>query len=303
MFHLDTLATLVAATLTLLLGRKLVHSVSFLKKYTIPEPVAGGLLVALALLILKKSMGWEVNFDMSLRDPLMLAFFATIGLNANLASLRAGGRVVGVFLIVVVGLLVMQNAIGIGMASLLGLDPLMGLLAGSITLSGGHGTGAAWSKLFIERYGFTNATEVAMACATFGLVLGGLIGGPVARYLVKHSTTPNGIPDDQEVPTAFEKPDVGRMITSLVLIETALRRWSWSSKCQYSLFPPPASRSCRRASSGWHYVVPPDQYRDRQPVQWRDPSSFSLSGYRSNAGRPTVQLRRGWLYVWVGHQE
>lgn len=155
MFHLDTLATLVAATLTLLLGRKLVHSVSFLKKYTIPEPVAGGLLVALALLVLKKSMGWEVNFDMSLRDPLMLAFFATIGLNANIASLRAGGRVVGIFLIVVVGLLVMQNAIGIGMASLLGLDPLMGLLAGSITLSGGHGTGAAWSKLFIERYGFT----------------------------------------------------------------------------------------------------------------------------------------------------
>ncbi|EON1528677.1 sodium/glutamate symporter [Escherichia coli] len=127
MFHLDTLATLVAATLTLLLGRKLVHSVSFLKKYTIPEPVAGGLLVALALLVLKKSMGWEVNFDMSLRDPLMLAFFATIGLNANIASLRAGGRVVGIFLIVVVGLLVMQNAIGIGMASLLGLDPLMGL--------------------------------------------------------------------------------------------------------------------------------------------------------------------------------
>ncbi len=126
MFHLDTLATLVAATLTLLLGRKLVHSVSFLKKYTIPEPVAGGLLVALALLVLKKSMGWEVNFDMSLRDPLMLAFFATIGLNANIASLRAGGRVVGIFLIVVVGLLVMQNAIGIGMASLLGLDPLMG---------------------------------------------------------------------------------------------------------------------------------------------------------------------------------
>ncbi|ELC7878609.1 sodium/glutamate symporter [Salmonella enterica] len=204
MFELDTLSTLVAATLVLLLGRKLVQSVSLLKKYTIPEPVAGGLLVAVALLVLKKSVGWEVNFDMTLRDPLMLAFFATIGLNANLASLRKGGRVVGVFLVVVVGLLLMQNAIGIGMASLLGLDPLMGLIAGSITLSGGHGTGAAWSKLFVERYGFANATEVAMACATFGLVLGGLIGGPVARYLVKHSTT----------------PDVGRMITSLVLIET-----------------------------------------------------------------------------------
>ncbi len=220
MIHLDTLSTLVAATLVLLLGRKLVHSVSLLKKYTIPEPVAGGLLVALALLVLKKSMGWEIDFDMSLKDPLMLAFFATIGLNANLASLRAGGKVLGVFLIVVVGLLLMQNAIGIGMATLLGLDPLMGLLAGSITLSGGHGTGAAWSKLFVERYGFENATEVAMACATFGLVLGGLIGGPVARYLVKHSATPDGRPDDALVPTAFEKPDVGRSITSLVLIET-----------------------------------------------------------------------------------
>ncbi|MCT4700787.1 sodium/glutamate symporter [Enterobacteriaceae bacterium H20N1] len=220
MFHLDTLSTLVAATLVLLLGRKMVHSVPLLKKYTIPEPVAGGLLVALALLVLKKSMGWEIDFDMGLKDPLMLAFFATIGLNANIASLRAGGKVVGIFLFVVVGLLVMQNAIGIGMASLLGMDPLMGLLAGSITLSGGHGTGAAWSKLFTERYGFQNATEVAMACATFGLVLGGLIGGPVARYLVKHSSTPEGTPEDSEIPTAFEKPEVGRVITSLVLIET-----------------------------------------------------------------------------------
>ncbi len=220
MFHLDTLSSLVAATLVLLLGRKMVHSVPLLKKYTIPEPVAGGLLVALALLVLKKSMGWELDFDMSLKDPLMLAFFATIGLNANIASLRTGGKVVGIFLVVVVGLLVMQNAIGIGMASLLGMDPLMGLLAGSITLSGGHGTGAAWSKLFTERYGFQNATEVAMACATFGLVLGGLIGGPVARYLVRHSSTPEGTPEDSEVPTAFEKPEVGRVITSLVLIET-----------------------------------------------------------------------------------
>ncbi|MNS78831.1 Sodium/glutamate symport carrier protein [compost metagenome] len=96
----------------------------------------------------------------------------------------------------------------------------MGLIAGSITLSGGHGTGAAWSKLFIERYGFENATEVAMACATFGLVLGGLIGGPVARYLVKHSSTPEGSPDDSVQPSGFEKPESGRLITSLIMIET-----------------------------------------------------------------------------------
>lgn len=220
MIYLDTLSTLVAATLVLLLGRKLVNGVSLLKKYTIPEPVAGGLVVALALLALKKSIDLEFDFDMSLRDPLMLAFFATIGLNANLASLRAGGKVLGVFLAVVIGLLVMQNAIGIGMSYLLGLDPLMGLLAGSITLLGGHGTGAAWSKIFEERYGFESATEVAMACATFGLVLGGLLGGPVARYLVKRSSTPEGIPDDKKTPTTFEKPDAERTISSLVLIES-----------------------------------------------------------------------------------
>lgn len=220
MFHLDIYGTLVAATLVLLLGRKLVKSVSFLQKYTIPEPVAGGLLIAVLLLLVQQIWGWEIRFDMSLKDPLMLTFFATIGLNANLASLRHGGRLLITFIFVVVGLLLMQNAIGITLAKMMGLDPLMGLLAGSITLSGGHGTGAAWSKLFTERYGFGNATEVAMACATFGLILGGLIGGPVARYLVKHSSTPEGCPDDSELLSAFEKPDTGRMITSLVMIET-----------------------------------------------------------------------------------
>ncbi|AWK15206.1 sodium/glutamate symporter [Candidatus Fukatsuia symbiotica] len=220
MFHLDIYGTLVAATLVLLLGRKLVKSVSFLQKYTIPEPVAGGLLIAVLLLLVQQIWGWEIRFDMSLKDPLMLTFFATIGLNANLASLRHGGRLLMTFIFVVVGLLLMQNAIGITLAKMMGLDPLMGLLAGSITLSGGHGTGAAWSKLFTERYGFGNATEVAMACATFGLILGGLIGGPVARYLVKHSSTPEGCPDDSELLSAFEKPDTGRMITSLVMIET-----------------------------------------------------------------------------------
>ena len=216
MFHLYTYGTLVAATLVLLLGGKCVRSIPLLRKYTIPAPVAGALLVALLLLVLKKFANWEISFDMSLKDPLMLAFFATIGLNANLARLRAGGKALMVFLFVVLGLLLVQNAIGIGMAKMLGLDPLMGLIAGSITLSGGHGTGAAWSKLFIERYGFENATEVAMACATFGLVL----GGPVARYLVKHSSTPEGTPEDSVQPSGFEKPESGRLITSLVMIET-----------------------------------------------------------------------------------
>ncbi|MBD2809597.1 sodium/glutamate symporter [Xenorhabdus sp. Vera] len=220
MYHLDIYGTLVAATLVLLLGRKLVKTVPFLEKYTIPEPVAGGLLVALVLLAVKQTVGWEISFDSSLTEPLMLTFFATIGLNANLASLKAGGKLLIIFVFVVVGLLLVQNTVGIALAKMLGLDPLMGLLAGSITLSGGHGTGAAWGKLFTERYGFENATEVAMACATFGLVLGGLIGGPVARFLVRNIKTPGLGTNDTEIPTAFEKPYTGRLITPLVMLET-----------------------------------------------------------------------------------
>ncbi|MDE9445454.1 sodium/glutamate symporter [Xenorhabdus bovienii] len=220
MYQLDIYGTLVAATLVLLLGRKLVQSIPFLEKYTIPEPVAGGLLVAVVLLAVKQSTGWEMSFDLSLKDPLMLMFFATIGLNANLASLKAGGKFLVLFVFVVIGLLLVQNTVGIALAKMLGLDPLMGLLAGSITLSGGHGTGAAWGKVFSERYGFDNATEVAMACATFGLILGGVIGGPVARLLVKNTKAPGLGADDAEIPTAFEKPYTGRLITPLVMLET-----------------------------------------------------------------------------------
>ncbi|WGL98266.1 sodium/glutamate symporter [Arsenophonus sp. aPb] len=223
MYHLDVYGTFVAATLVLLLGRKLVQSVAILKRYTIPEPVAGGLLVALLLLLLKTTIDWGVSFDLSLQEPMMLAFFATIGLNANLLSLKAGGKTLLIFIFVVMGLLLVQNTVGIALAKLLGLDPLMGLLAGSITLSGGHGTGGAWGKVFTEYYGFQSATEVAMACATFGLVFGGLIGGPIARFLVRNMKTPvvsQNSDDDKEIPMAFEKPQTGRVISSLVLIET-----------------------------------------------------------------------------------
>ncbi|MGL4859185.1 MAG: sodium/glutamate symporter [Enterobacteriaceae bacterium] len=220
MINLDIYGTLVAATLVLLLGRWLVNHISFLKTYTIPEPVAGGLCIALLFLLVNKTAGWEVKFDLSLQQPLMLAFFATIGLNANLKSLAKGGVVLVRFLFAVVGLLFIQNIVGISLAKLLDINPLIGLLAGSITLSGGHGTGIGWGNNFTENYGFIGATEVAIACATFGLVLGGLIGGPVARYLISRSPNPTGQGEDSALPSAFEKPEVGRVITSRVFIET-----------------------------------------------------------------------------------
>ena len=219
MFELDFYGTLVAASLVLLLGRGLVARIGFLRAYNIPEPVAGGLVVALALLALR-SFDVQVQFDTSLQAPLMLAFFATIGLSADFASLKKGGRVVGVFLLVVTGLLLVQNAMGIGLATALGLDPLMGLLAGSITLSGGHGTGAAWSATFTEKFGLASASELALASATFGLVLGGLIGGPVARLLIKRVKTPGVEEEVPQLPKGFEQPNKERLITSFSFIET-----------------------------------------------------------------------------------
>lgn len=219
MLELDFYGTLVAASLVLLLGRGLVTRLGFLRTYNIPEPVAGGLLVALVLLGLR-GLDIQVQFDTSLQTPLMLAFFATIGLSADFASLKKGGRVVTVFLLVVTGLLVVQNAMGIGLATALGLDPLMGLLSGSITLSGGHGTGAAWGATFSEKYGLASASELALASATFGLVLGGLIGGPVARLLISRVQTPGLAQEAPSLPKGFEQPNKERLITPFSLVET-----------------------------------------------------------------------------------
>ncbi|KUE79373.1 sodium/glutamate symporter [Aeromonas schubertii] len=220
MIQLDAYATLVAATLVLLFGRLLITRIEWLRTFNIPKPVAGGLVVALLLLLLRTFGNIELKFDTQLQTPLMLGFFASIGLSADLASLRRGGRAVTVFLIVVAGLLVVQNTLGVGLAALLGLDPHMGLLAGSITLSGGHGTGAAWGGIFSEKYGVQSASELAIACATFGLVLGGLIGGPVARHLVKKVQVPGEEHNQDDVPQAFEMPDLERQITTFSVIET-----------------------------------------------------------------------------------
>lgn len=222
MLTLNTLETLVAASLVLLTGRKLVASSSLLKTYSIPEPVAGGLLIAILLFAVSHFSSVQIRFDNTLQAPLMLSFFATIGLNANIASLRKGGRTLAIFLAVVLGLLLLQNTIGVGMAKLMGLDPLIGLLGGSIALSGGHGTGAAWSRVFVEHHGLSAATEIAIACATFGLIAGGLIGGPVAGFLVKRLPTsmiPTSANNNIVDGGGFAQPKAVQLITASAMIE------------------------------------------------------------------------------------
>ncbi|WP_211103811.1 sodium/glutamate symporter [Skermanella pratensis] len=185
--EIDVVSTLVAAIVVLLVGRMVISKVGFLQRYNIPEPVVGGLLAAFLITGLRIGAGMEISFDMSLQTPLMLAFFATIGLSADVKTLMQGGRAVLVFFAVVVVMLVIQNAVGVAAAISLDMHPLTGLLAGSITMSGGHGTGAAYATRFGEDYNLQGAMEVAMACATFGLVLGGLIGGPIAQRLISRN--------------------------------------------------------------------------------------------------------------------
>lgn len=219
MIALDTYGTLVAASLVLLLGRKLVERFQPLRTYSIPEPVVGGLMVAVFLYAAKAGLDFEVRFDDTLSAPLMLGFFASIGLNADLASLKRGGRPLLLLLGVVVGFLIAQNTLGVLLANLLGYPPLFGLVAGSISLSGGHGTGAAWGTIFEEQFGLASATEVAVACATFGLILGGLMGGPVARYLAKRSGAQTSAATSNSL-GVFEEPRTTRLITAPAMVET-----------------------------------------------------------------------------------
>lgn len=191
--QLNFYATLLALVAVLFLGKIVIKKVPFLQKYDIPKPVVGGLIVAIFFTLLYKLADIQFAFDNDIKDPLMLAFFSTIGLTADFASLKKGGNKLVIFLLVVCLLLIVQNIAGIAIARLLGENELIGLLAGSITMTGGHGTGAAWADEFVKApYHFTSAMEVAMTSATFGLVAAGLIGGPIAHYLIqKYNLKPN----------------------------------------------------------------------------------------------------------------
>ena len=183
----NVVLTLVAAIVVLLIGRLIVSRVALLNKYSIPDPVVGGLIAAIVITALRFGADLQIVFDMSLQSTLLLAFFSTIGLSADVRTLLKGGARLVVLLVVVTVFLFLQNALGVAAAIGLDMSPLFGLLAGSVTMSGGHGTGAAYGKLFGEVNNLQGAMEVAMAAATFGLVMGGIVGGPVAeRLIVKH---------------------------------------------------------------------------------------------------------------------
>lgn len=181
---LEPRTTLIAAILVLFLGRLLNDKISFFRTYNIPEPVTGGLVASLLVGLIYWLGNVEINFDMANRDMLLVVFFTTIGLSARLEVLKKGGRALLLLLGLAVSFLFLQNLVGMTVAWLSGSEPVLGMLAGSISLSGGHGTAIAWAPTFSAAYGMPFAMEIGLACATFGLIFGGLAGGPIARYLV-----------------------------------------------------------------------------------------------------------------------
>ena len=181
----ESFATFNIAIVVLAIGRWLNRKVGFLREFNIPEPVTSGLLVCLLLALIHAINGTEIGFNLQTRDFLLLYFFAAIGLNADIKTLLSGGWPLLILVGTTVGYMLLQNLTGIGMAALLGLNPLVGLLGGSVSLLGGHGTAIAWAPRFAESHGISNALEIGIACATFGLVLASLMGGPIARILIR----------------------------------------------------------------------------------------------------------------------
>ncbi len=182
----DGLWTTAIALLLLLLGYALRKKVSFLEKYCIPAPVIGGILMSLIMLTLYHSGGGKagVQFTPALQAPLMIAFFSTVGLGGSLSSLKQGGKALLVYLCFCWGLAIFQNAFGASIAYLLGIDPMFGIMAGAVSLEGGHGAAAAFGPV-AEELGTAGAKTVAIAAATFGLMAGGFLGGPIAFHLIK----------------------------------------------------------------------------------------------------------------------
>ena len=238
---LNSYNTLIASALVMLIGHWLVCRIKFLSAFNIPEPVAGGLLAALVITLLNAATGLTLKLDTELQTTFMLMFFASIGLGADFTRLKKGGKPLVMLLALVSVFIVVQNIIGVSLAALLGLKPLIGLMVGSITLTGGHGTAGAWGPVLETQYGIAGATTLGIATATFGLVFGGLIGGPVARHLVRSqhrepvrnarertgieaiSGTPRheqGTESEEANRLTFELFDQPRLITAYAAIET-----------------------------------------------------------------------------------
>lgn len=248
MLNLDLIQTVAFAGVVLFIGYGLCRWIRPLSRYNIPAPVVGGLIVAVAILIARRYGLTPFTFDTTLRDPLMIAFFTTIGFGASLKLLKIGGPQVLLFFIIATIVAVFQNVLGALIALPFGLKPLFGVLAGSVTLTGGPATGLAFAPLF-EKAGVQGAATIAVAAAMFGIVCGGLIGGPVGTFLINRhklrkpklhpseGPAPSAdeiieakIPEPKEAAPAGEDQEAYVLLKNLVVLLVAMWIGSWLSK-------------------------------------------------------------------------
>lgn len=203
--QLDMYQTLAAAVLVLLLGNYLKKKIYFLQKFCIPAPVIGGLIFAIMTCICYVTGIAEFSFDDTLREVCMVFFFTSVGFQANLKVLKSGGKSLIVFLGLVIALIILQNITAVGLAKLLNLNPLIGMCTGSIPMVGGHGTAGAFGPV-LEDLNIKGATTICTAAATFGLIFGSLIGGPLGKRLIeKHSLLNTAANEDDSLLVEDEK--------------------------------------------------------------------------------------------------
>lgn len=186
--HLDMIQTAGVGALALIVGMILTRKVAFLQKFCVPSPVSGGIIFSLLTLAL---YGWfhvEVSFDGTLKDVFMLAFFTSVGFQSDLKVIKQGGKLLIIMLALLVAIIALQNLMPIGIARLMGVNPLIGMASGSISMTGGHGTAAGFASV-LEGMGLSGAGTIGMAAATFGLIAGSMIGGPLAERIIRKKLT------------------------------------------------------------------------------------------------------------------
>lgn len=201
---------LITSILVLFLGAWLTRRIPFLRRYSIPEAVTGGLICSSLVAVLYVFFEREIRFDMRTRDLLLLIFFSTIGLTAKMRLLAEGGKALALLVVVAAVFLVVQDLTGVLLAKLVGAHPAYGLFGGSISFAGGYGTAIAWGKV-AEEAGLAQAGAVGVAFATFGLIAGGVIGGPIAERLIASHGLQGGAPQDAE--DTLEDEEAGAIVS------------------------------------------------------------------------------------------
>jgi len=202
-FELNMIQSAGIGALALIVGMVLTRRVAFLQKYCVPSPVSGGIIFSLLTLALYKWWGIEVGFDDTLKDVFMLAFFTSVGFQSDLRVIKQGGKPLMIMLTLLVVIITLQNIMPISITRLLDVSPLVGMATGSISMTGGHGTAGGFASV-LEGLGLQGAATIGMAAATFGLIAGSMVGGPLAERIIRTKLTHEQVqPQDEEIDPAM----------------------------------------------------------------------------------------------------